>query len=137
MTKTNLQTLKLVGRVTYGNALGQRLGFPTANLIPSSSIEGIADGVWAGVALIEGRDYRAVVNIGYSPSVVECGERRVEAHIIDFSGDLYNKEIHLALYHHLRSEIKFDSREELVEQIRRDKQKAIELLTDNDIETNN
>jgi riboflavin kinase/FMN adenylyltransferase len=72
----------------------------------------------------------AVVNIGRSPSVVENGERRVEAHLVDFEGDIYNQEITLRLLFHLREERKFPSREALVEQIARDKQEAVALLTD-------
>lgn len=119
--------------MTYGNALGRQLGFPTANLAPSTPIDEVADGVWAGFATLDGLDYKCVVNIGTSPSVVERGERRVEAHIIDFQGDLYNREITLTLLHHLRDEQRFSSKEALVEQIRRDKQEAINRLTDNDI----
>jgi riboflavin kinase/FMN adenylyltransferase len=128
--KTNNQTIKIVGRVTSGNALGHLLGFPTANLKPTVELAQVADGVWAAWASVEGRDYMAVVNIGCSPSVVENGERRVEAHLVDFEGDIYNQEITLRLLFHLREERKFPSREALVEQIARDKQEAIALLTD-------
>lgn len=133
MLKTNRQTIKIVGRVTYGNALGQQLGFPTANLAPTSELSSVEGGVWAAIATVEGQQYKAVVNIGHSPSVVERGELRVEAHIIDFSGDLYNKEIALTLCHHLRAERKFPTREALVEQIRKDKQQASDILDINNL----
>lgn len=126
--KTNNQTIKIVGRVTSGNALGHRLGFPTANLAPVDSLPDVADGVWAGYASVEGRDYMAVVNIGRSPSVVKNGERRVEVHIVDFDGDIYGRELSVSLCFRLREERKFPSREALVEQIARDKQEAIALL---------
>ncbi len=128
MAKTNRQNIKIVGRVTYGNGLGQRLGFPTANVEPSEVVPDLADGVWAGVAEVKGRAYKSVINIGYSPSVVERGERRIEAHIMGFEGDLYHSEVSLTLLYHLRQERKFASREELVAQIRHDRDEAIALL---------
>lgn len=127
--KTNLQTIKIVGKVTYGNGLGHRLGYPTANIEPQAPLTGVAEGVWAGYATVDGEDFWAVVNIGRSPSVVEGGRLRVEAHIIGFEGDLYNKELCLKLLHHLRTEQKFPSKEALVEQIARDKARTIEILT--------
>lgn len=130
--KTNNQTIKIVGRVTSGNALGHRLGFPTANLAPVDSLPDVADGVWAGYASVEGREYRAVINIGRSPSVVENGERRVEVHIVDFDGDIYGRELSVSLCFHLREERKFPSREALVEQISRDKQEAVNILKNNE-----
>lgn len=88
------------------------------------------DGVWAGVCEIGGSRYRSVINIGYSPSVVEGGARRIEAHIIGFEGDLYNREIALTLLYHLRPERKFPSRGELIAQIARDREEAIALLSE-------
>lgn len=129
MAKTNHQSIKIVGRVTYGNGLGQRLGFPTANIEPSHPYSEIEDGVWAGFAEIEGVVYESVINIGYSPSVVENGTRRVEAHIIGFEGNLYNKNVAIYLIHHLRKERKFASREELVAQIERDRDETLRLLS--------
>lgn len=126
--KTNRQNIKIVGRVTYGNGLGQKLGFPTANILPLKPHPEVEDGVWAGTATIEGKEYLSVINIGYSPSVVENGSRRIEAHIVGFEGDLYQHEIAITLCYHLRNELKFASREELVEQIKRDTRKAIEML---------
>ena len=114
--------------MTYGNGLGQRLGFPTANIEPSHPLPKVEDGVWAGFAEVEGKGYESVINIGYSPSVVENGDRRIEAHIMGFEGDIYGKEITLTLVYHLREERKFGSREELVAQIERDRNKALDLL---------
>lgn len=115
--------------MTYGNGLGKGFGFPTANIVPSEESTEVADGVWAGVAEIGGTEYRSVINIGYSPSVVERGARRIEAHIIGFEGDLYGREITLSLLYHLRPERKFPSREELIEQIGLDRERTIELLS--------
>lgn len=116
--------------MTYGNGLGRGFGFPTANIAPQEPLPSMEDGVWAGVCEIGGSRYRSVINIGYSPSVVEGGARRIEAHIIGFEGDLYNREIALTLLYHLRPERKFPSREELIAQIARDREEAIALLSE-------
>ena len=126
--KTKQQNIKIVGRVTYGNGLGQRFGFPTANLVPTAEVEGVADGVWAAVAEVDGGVWHAVVNIGFSPSVITAGGRRVEAHLMGYEGDLYGKTITLTLRHHIREERKFPTREALIEQIGRDRDRAEELL---------
>ncbi len=115
--------------MTYGNGLGKGFGFPTANIVPQHSLPSMEDGVWAGVCEVDGEHYQSVINIGYSPSVVEGGARRIEAHIIGFEGDLYGKEITLCLLHHLRPERKFPSREELIAQIRLDKERALALIS--------
>ncbi len=115
--------------MTYGNGLGQRLGFPTANILPSAPLSNVEDGVWAGYAEIDGKEYGCVANIGFSPSVVEGGSRRIEAHIMGFVGDLYNRKIAITLHYHLREERKFSSREELVAQISHDRDQALALLT--------
>lgn len=115
--------------MTYGNGLGQRLGFPTANLAPSEPLAKVEDGVWAGRAEVDGKVYDCVVNIGFSPSVVEGGSRRIEAHIMGFEGNLYNRKITITLHYHLREERKFSSREELVAQISHDRDQALLLLT--------
>ena len=116
--------------MTYGNGLGQRLGFPTANLAPSEPLSNVEDGVWAGRAEVDGKVYDCVVNIGFSPSVVEGGSRRIEAHIMGFEGNLYNRKITITLHYHLREERKFSSRVELVAQISHDRDQALLLLTD-------
>ncbi len=126
--KTNPQSIKIVGRVTYGNGLGRLLGFPTANIDPCEPLVGVSDGVWAGSVRVAEREYVAVVNVGYSPSVVEGGAHRVEAHIVGFEGDLYGATLTLNLCHHLRSERRFASREALVEQIGRDRDEAVALM---------
>ncbi len=126
--KTNAQNIKLVGRVTYGNGLGRHLGFPTANVEPSAEMPPIEDGVWAGYAFVEGKCYPAVINIGFSPSVVAHGGRRIEAHLVGFEGNIYGREVVLELRHHLREERKFPSREALVEQIGADKEEALRRL---------
>ena len=126
--KTNTLNIKLVGEVIYGNGLGRTIGFPTANLRSTASALQVACGVYAGVATVDGTDHPAVVNIGYSPSVVEGGELRVEAHLLDFEGNLYGHRLELTLLHFMRAEQKFPSHTALCAQIAHDCAEARKLL---------
>jgi riboflavin kinase/FMN adenylyltransferase len=114
----------LSGLVVRGDRLGRQLGFPTANL----DVAGLvlpAGGVYAAHAEAGGRNYRAVVNIGCRPTIKQLEPQlRVEAHLMDFSGDLYGQELQLFFVEKLRDEKKFDSVEELRAQIASDIQEA-------------
>ena len=107
----------MVGEVIYGNGLGRTLGFPTANLRASDSLSGVGSGVWAAIATIDGAEHPAVVNIGRSPSVVENGDVRIEAHLLDFEGNLYGRTLEIELRQFIRPEQRFASREALCAQI--------------------
>lgn len=108
------------GKVLRGDALGRRLGFPTANI----DIAGRAlppFGVYAAHARISNKSYRAVLNIGTRPTLNNPQpELRAEAHLLDFDGDLYDKELEVAFVDKLRDELRFGSIEELRQQIARD-----------------
>jgi riboflavin kinase/FMN adenylyltransferase len=108
------------GHVVEGDRLGQQLGFPTANL----DVTGLAlppNGVYAGFANVNGKAYRVALNVGFRPTVTS-GTRplRVEAHLLDFRGELYGEELEVAIGGKLREEKKFASVAELREQIARD-----------------
>ncbi|MDB6065249.1 MAG: Riboflavin biosynthesis protein [Pedosphaera sp.] len=110
----------LSGQVVRGDQLGRQLGFPTANL----DVTGLAlppHGVYAAHAQIAGHAYRAVVNIGSRPTLKNpAPEVRLEAHLLDFTGDLYGQELELLFIRKLRDEQKFPSLSGLKEQIARD-----------------
>jgi riboflavin kinase / FMN adenylyltransferase len=110
----------LAGVVTRGDALGQKLGFPTANL----DAIGLAlppHGVYAVRAVVAGRSHRAVLNIGVRPTLQNPNPQlRVEAHLIDFTGDLYGQELEVVFVDKLREEMKFGSLADLRAQIARD-----------------
>ena len=127
--KSNPLNIKIIGRVIYGNGLGHRIGFPTANLSAEEcDLGSVANGVYASRATVGGVYYPSIVNIGFSPSVVEGGCRRVEVHIIGFDADIYGQTIAVELVEFLRPECKFPSREALVDQIRKDVATATEKL---------
>jgi riboflavin kinase / FMN adenylyltransferase len=101
--------------VVAGDARGGTLGFPTANLRPEPQLLVPGYGIYAGAA--EGR--RAAVSIGTNPHY-GGGERRIEAFLLDFTGDLYGRRLVLQLWERLRDERAFESEDELVAQIARD-----------------
>jgi riboflavin kinase/FMN adenylyltransferase len=103
------------GTVVAGDARGGTLGFPTANLRPDSMLLVPAFGIYAGAA--QGR--RAAISIGTNPHY-GGDERRIEAFLLDFEGDLYGRRLVLELWQRLRDERAFESEEELVAQIARD-----------------
>jgi riboflavin kinase/FMN adenylyltransferase len=103
------------GTVVAGDSRGGTLGFPTANLRLAPDLLVPEYGIYAGAA--EG--HRAAISIGTNPHY-GGHERRVEAHLLDFSGDLYGRRLVVQLWRRLREERAFDSEAELVEQIDRD-----------------
>lgn len=106
---------ELEGIVVAGDARGGTLGFPTANLRVDPEQLVPAYGIYAGAS--DGR--RAAISIGTNPHY-GGEERRVEAHVLDFGGDLYGKRLVLQLWRRLRDEQAFSSEEELIAQIARD-----------------
>ncbi|HZR92033.1 MAG TPA: riboflavin biosynthesis protein RibF [Gaiellaceae bacterium] len=103
------------GTVVVGDERGGTLGFPTANLAVEPHLLVPAYGIYAGAAL--GR--RAAVSIGTNPHY-GGHERRIEAFLLDFEGDLYGQRLVVELWRRLRDEMAFDSEQALVEQIARD-----------------
>lgn len=120
----------LSGRIVQGDHIGRKLGFPTANLHPDDAGKLIpAPGVYAGYAELPGGEkQRAVINIGVRPTVTSSGELRIEAHLLDFSGDLYGKRIILHFISRIRGEQKMVSLEALRETISADISAARNLL---------
>lgn len=106
------------GQVVPGRQLGRTIGIPTANLhLPEGLVE-LRRGVYACLAKVSGGTYMAVTNVGVRPTV--GGHRvTVEPWILDFSGDLYGRELTLEFYRFLRPEKKFDSLELLREEIQK------------------
>lgn len=107
--------VEVEGIVVAGNARGGTLGFPTANLGVQPDLAVPAFGIYAGSTL----GHRAAVSIGMNPHY-GGRERRVEAFVLDFAGDLYGRRLIVELWRRLREERAFASEEELVAQIARD-----------------
>lgn len=118
----------LAGKVVRGEAVGKKLGFPTANL-DTGGLVLPPNGVYAAHAHVDAASYRAAVNIGVRPTMASAtSQRRVEAHLLDFKGELYDRELELTFVEKLRDEEKFESAETLRLQIARDIQTARKLF---------
>jgi riboflavin kinase / FMN adenylyltransferase len=113
--------LFLSGRVVEGDHRGRTLGYPTANVEQSANV-GLADGVYAGfVERQDGTFYLSAISIGNRSTFYDAdAPSLVEAYLLDFDGDLYGEELKVTITEELRPQRRFDSVEELVEQIRRD-----------------
>jgi riboflavin kinase/FMN adenylyltransferase len=112
----------LSGRIVSGDRLGRKLGFPTANLdLPGHCLP--PNGVYAGRTRWAGRYYRVALNLGRRPTLrFPAPELRVEAHLLDFDGDLYGQELEIEVGDRLRDEKKFATPVQLGAQIARDLQ---------------
>ncbi len=119
----------LSGSVTKGMGRGRSLGFPTANIVPSNSDKIIpADGVYAVTAFTEnGAGLRGMLNIGNNPTFPDT-PWSIEAHLFDYEGDLYDSILTVEFHDRIRSEIRFGSREQLVAQIKRDRESALAIM---------
>lgn len=112
------QPFFFLGTVQRGRHVGHELGFPTVNLeIPTEKI--VPSGVYCGTCEFEGQRYKALVNVGAQPTF-GCVKGVVEAHLLNFKGDLYGKKVKISLEKFLREIRKFASAEELKAQLARD-----------------
>ena len=107
------------GVVEHGNAIGTKLGFPTANICLNSSKQLPPSGVYAVLANVDGVEYKALANIGTNPTVGN-DYLSLEVHLLDFNGDLYDKQLTISFLSFLRAEKKFSSLSELQSQIAED-----------------
>lgn len=119
----------LSGPVVHGENRGEKLGIPTANLaIPAERLLP-ANGVYACKAVVDGKTYQAVTNIGVRPTFeTPLIAPRVEPHLLDTDERFYGKTLKLEFYEFLRPEVKFPDGESLVAQIRQDIEKARGIL---------
>ena len=116
------------GRIIEGDKLGHKIGFPTANL-DTTGLALPPIGVYAIHAIVRGTTHRAVLNIGTRPTLGNPNPPlRVEAHLLDFNGDLYGEELEIVFAEKLRDEQKFPSVDELKAQIARDIERAKNLF---------
>lgn len=118
------------GIVVRGRQLGDTIGFPTANLEIIGQRKLIPqNGVYAVTVSIENSIYQGMMNIGNRPTVETNGERKVEVHILNFSGSLYGKKLEISCVDRIRDEKKFTSLDELKSQLKEDKNQIKSLLS--------
>jgi riboflavin kinase/FMN adenylyltransferase len=108
------------GTIVHGDKRGRTLGFPTANLVPDNALTVPGHGVYACVAEVDGERHVAAVNVGVRPTFQTGRGLLVEAFLLDFSADIYGRELRLEFLERLRGERRFDDVDALVTQMHRD-----------------
>jgi riboflavin kinase/FMN adenylyltransferase len=117
----------ILGTVEHGEAVGNRIGFPTANLTAHSE-QFPPNGVYLAEAWIHGVRYHGVINLGVRPTVARgVPHRTLEIHLLDFDTNIYGEDVEVRFLKYLRPEKKFDSIDALKAQIEADVQQAREL----------
>ena len=118
----------LFGKVIRGNAIGKTIGFPTANITIQNRWKLCpADGVYAVKVILEERVFKGMMNIGNKPTF-ECGKKTLEVHLIDFSEDIYGKELQIKFIKKIREEKKFKNLDALKQQLLIDRNKVKYLV---------
>ncbi|MCP4131388.1 MAG: bifunctional riboflavin kinase/FAD synthetase [bacterium] len=120
----------LSGVVSSGAKRGRTLGFPTANIVPNDPDKIIpGDGVYAvSVHFKNGDEKPGMLNIGQNPTFPDS-KKTIEVNIFDFNEDIYNTLISVEFHHKIRKEVRFNSPEELIAQLEKDKAAALDLLS--------
>lgn len=125
-TRMLTRPFAIQGEVIHGNKRGRNFGWPTANLQLGPYLRP-AYGIYAvRVRLPDDSEYDGVANLGHRPMFEP--EELLEVHLFDFDGDLYGRQIEVALHHYIRPEAKFETIDELVTHIGRDAEEAKRLL---------
>lgn len=120
---------RLQGLVTHGDQRGRGIGFPTANLDYAREKVMPAGGIYACWAYIGDEKHRAAVNVGTNPTFTpDKTNLNVEAYLLDFDRNIYGEVVRLEFAARLRNELKYDSVEALIRQIRHDVEQTRELL---------
>lgn len=117
----------LRGEVVSGDHRGKSIGFPTANVLPDPAVAVPAYGVYAGFVDVGGNRYAAATNVGVAPTFAR-EDSRVEAHLLDFEGELYGQVVDVGFIEKIRDEQKFSGVEELIAWISDDVARTREIF---------
>ena len=119
----------LSGEVVHGKKLGNKLGFPTANLLPLDNKFIPGNGVYAILVDYNNTTYKGMMNIGVRPTIDDNAPKPViEAHLFNFKDNLYGEFIKISILRKLRDEYKFNSVDALRSQLKKDKVFALETI---------
>lgn len=122
--KANLglgRNYSLTGKVIHGDKLGRRLGFPTANLETQAYKLIPGNGVYIVKAFLKDEVFKGLLSIGTRPTVTNSNEKRVEVYLMDFDREIYGETLKIEVLHKIRDDMKFQSVEDLVQQMNLDK----------------
>jgi riboflavin kinase / FMN adenylyltransferase len=121
---------RITGSVVVGDRRGRSLGFPTANVKPADVSRLVpADGVYAVAFHHQNQRWYGMMNIGVRPTMTSGSQRTIEVHLFNFEGDLYGRPVGIDVLKRIRPERVFPSAEELVAQIRRDREECMKIIT--------
>lgn len=116
------------GKVINGKGIGNKVNMPTANLELNDN--NVKLGVYASITSFDNERYLSVTNVGNRPSIDDSKVNKVETYILDYSGNLYGKEIEVELCAYLREIRKFNGIEEVYNQVQKDIETTRSLLKD-------
>lgn len=110
----------VLGEIVHGNRIGRSLGFPTINLLPAPTKLLPESGVYFSRAIVDGRTYNAITNVGCKPTVEDRQVMGVETYLYDYEGDLYGRTALIELYRFSRPEQRFENLQALQRQLQQD-----------------
>ncbi|QIK70062.1 bifunctional riboflavin kinase/FAD synthetase [Erysipelothrix sp. HDW6C] len=119
---------EISGFVIDGQKQGRKIGFPTANLDVVDEYVIPAEGVYAGFVEVNGEVFQSMLSIGHNPTFNHTEHLAIETHILDFDRDIYGELLKQTFVAKLRGQIKFDSVDALITQMKADEAKAREIL---------
>ncbi|MCF0108146.1 MAG: riboflavin biosynthesis protein RibF [Bacilli bacterium] len=119
---------RINGLVVEGLHNGAKFDFPTANLKLDYPYTFPKDGVYYGIADVYGVRYKAIISVGSHPTIMPLKKSIIEVHIIDYSGNLYGKDIFVEFLYYARDILHFASVQELTDQLKKDKNKANKVV---------
>ncbi len=118
----------VTGKVTRGDQIGRTMGYPTANILIEETYKLIpADGIFSVKVQVNGQEYKGMGYIGHRPTISGM-TRNIEVNIFDFNQDIYTQDIRMEFFHFVRGDIKFESLEQLKQQLDKDKTDVMGLL---------
>lgn len=117
------------GKVVQGRGVGKELGFPTANLQFNLDKQPLKEGVYCGYCIIDNKKYLCIINYGNCPTF-DVEDKKIEIHIVDYVGNLYERDVNIHFVKRLRDIKKFSSQQQLQKQIEQDKQNARKCVYD-------
>lgn len=119
----------IVGEVIHGNHYGRTFGMPTINQRPAAGKLMPPKGVYVSKTIVDGVSYYSVTNIGVKPTIDGTYPVGAETYLHDFNQDIYGKIVEVQLYSYARPETRFHSKEQLIDQMQRDNQAALDYWT--------